>query len=155
MEIYIAKTDGLWIGGAHMYNPRWWDIDDELTCTDAGSDASAANIITRFAGNDTASKVEPAIMLRTQDAITDEAFETYAMANFFDTYGITDDYVPDLSEYANPFCLLEEDNETALWGDDCSSANTTVSSASFSSTGLSTPEALVIREADELPSDFD
>lgn len=127
VSIQISRANGLWTGKAMLYNGRWFSgISDTSTpsCGIAESDAMSMNMYTDFVGNDTASRVSVYMMSRTKSGLTDIA--DFGMDSLSTNFGI----FFDTSAYSNPFCNSAS-NLTALWGNDCSSLDTTVSSASY------------------------
>ena len=141
--INIAKVNGVWNGGAALYSPRWWGEGAELTCTDPVTSSTESFMITRFIGDEAASKVEVAMMKDTVTTIDDTTMNSWQISEFINNFsdGTCGGFCPDLSAYTIPFCSLGS-SSYADWGDDCSGTNLSIANSSFVSTGLIAPSEL-------------
>ncbi len=129
VRIQISRAGELWTGKAMLYNGRWFSgISDSSTpsCGIAESDEKSMNMYTDFVGNNIASKASVYMMSRTKSDLSDIA--NFGMDSLSTNFGISFN----TSAYGNPFCNSTSDL-IALWGDDCSSLDATVSSASYGS----------------------
>lgn len=121
IQIQVDKASGLWAGKAMLYGPRWYGNN---TCSTTPTDATSMNFYTDFVGNDIAAKASVYMMQRDKDSIDDIA--DYGMDS------IGSDFGGNTSAYTNPFCNPAGTFD-ALWGNDCSALDATVSAADYSS----------------------
>lgn len=130
VEIQVDKAGGLWTGKAMLYGPRWVG-SDSLNCSSTATDDTSMNFYTDFVGNDTAAKASVYMMQRDKNSLDDIA--DYGMDAIGESFG------GDTSAYANPFCNPAGTLD-ALWGNNCSGLDTTISAADYSaSTNWVTP----------------
>ncbi|OGQ49823.1 MAG: hypothetical protein A3I09_01605 [Deltaproteobacteria bacterium RIFCSPLOWO2_02_FULL_47_10] len=120
IQIKVDKANGLWAGKAMLYGPRWYGNN---TCSTEPTDATSMNFYTDFVGNDAAAKASVYMMQRNKNSLDDIA--NYGMDAIGDGFG------GNTSAYVNPFCNPAGTLD-ALWGNNCSAINATVSAADYS-----------------------
>ena len=121
IQIQVDKVSGLWTGKAMLYSPRW--VGNGLTCSSEATDDTSMDFYTDFVGNDAAAKASVYMMQRNKNSLDDIA--NYGMDAIGDGFG------GNTSAYVNPFCNPAGTLD-ALWGNNCSAINATVSAADYS-----------------------
>jgi hypothetical protein len=135
IAINMKKADGVWQGKAMMYMPRWL-VDDSTACTFTPTNASKMFIYTDFVGDDEGSSMN--LYMMPNSVSTAAAIANYPASAFCDNFGICNngygfgDQNP-IASYENSACIT---TTASTWGAACSSANTLISTPTFSDPSL-------------------
>lgn len=142
IQVAIDKLGAIWVGGAHLYLPRWWGGTTTLTCASTPTSSTQVSLVTRFVGNDVAAKAEVALMKNSVTAINDDTMADYPLNDFFNIFEIPGvacgGTCPALTDFANPFCSLGASN-TGEWNNNCSTFDAGVASGNFLNNNLIAP----------------
>lgn len=144
IHIRVARSSNLWTGKAMFYSGRW--LSQTASCSVEESDGNSMSFYTDFVASDIAAKASVYMLSRSKTSLSD--IENFGMDQFSINFSGQDD---DTSAYSNPFCNPASTLD-ALWNNDCSSIDSSVSSASYGPASDWIVPNTFYQETIELPS---